>query len=196
VARGIVSGRSANDVVRPNRSQIDSTRQNASPSSLSFVRPRLLHGELLLKLRTLSAMLHQRSRHLRRRAKERMRTSQSRRALRGSWLSSRRGGKVGRRGSTRTIRARRRRRGRSRDSRVSRQGQSVVSSREGEQKGLELTFSSTVCFIATAWPYDPVELTEAIVIEIQETAVSRTRCVFLFGLARQLRRNSHALDSS
>lgn len=33
-----------------------------------------------------------------------------------------------------------------------------------------------VCFVATAWPYDPVELTESIVTELQATAVSQTRC--------------------
>lgn len=32
-----------------------------------------------------------------------------------------------------------------------------------------------VCFIATAWPYDPVELVEALVSEVQETGQSRTR---------------------
>lgn len=35
-----------------------------------------------------------------------------------------------------------------------------------------------VCFIATAWPYDPVELAEAIISEVQETGQSRTRSVF------------------
>lgn len=35
----------------------------------------------------------------------------------------------------------------------------------------------SVCFIAIAWPYDPVELVEAIVSEVQETGQSRTRCV-------------------
>lgn len=34
-----------------------------------------------------------------------------------------------------------------------------------------------MCFIATAWPYDPVELTEAIISEVQETGQSRTRFV-------------------
>ena len=34
-----------------------------------------------------------------------------------------------------------------------------------------------MCFIATAWPYDPVELTEAIIAEVQETGQSRTRFV-------------------
>lgn len=37
--------------------------------------------------------------------------------------------------------------------------------------------SGAVCFIATAWPYDPVELTEALVAEVQETGQSRTRYV-------------------
>ncbi|ORY84636.1 hypothetical protein BCR35DRAFT_351747 [Leucosporidium creatinivorum] len=51
----------------------------------------------------------------------------------------------------------------------------------GKPKGPKPRFqsveTSTECmlFIATAWPYDPVELTEAIVREIQETAVSHTR---------------------
>ena len=34
---------------------------------------------------------------------------------------------------------------------------------------------SLVCFIAIAWPYDPVELVEALVSEVQETGQSRTR---------------------
>lgn len=32
-----------------------------------------------------------------------------------------------------------------------------------------------VCFIATAWPYDPVELTQAIIAQVRETGQSRTR---------------------
>ncbi|GAA5984912.1 hypothetical protein JCM10908_002447 [Rhodotorula pacifica] len=39
------------------------------------------------------------------------------------------------------------------------------------------TDTECLCFIATAWPYDPVELTEAIVAEVQETGQSRTRYV-------------------
>ncbi|BGP42587.1 hypothetical protein JCM10449v2_006599 [Rhodotorula kratochvilovae] len=39
------------------------------------------------------------------------------------------------------------------------------------------TDTECLCFIATAWPYDPVELTEAIVSEVQETGQSRTRFV-------------------
>ncbi|GAA6039299.1 hypothetical protein JCM8097_003251 [Rhodosporidiobolus ruineniae] len=37
------------------------------------------------------------------------------------------------------------------------------------------TDTECLCFIATAWPYDPVELTEAIVAEVQETGIARTR---------------------
>ncbi|GAA5928362.1 hypothetical protein JCM1841_003541 [Sporobolomyces salmonicolor] len=37
------------------------------------------------------------------------------------------------------------------------------------------TGTECLCFIATAWPYDPVELVEAIVSEVQETGQSRTR---------------------
>ncbi|GAA5938141.1 hypothetical protein JCM3775_005355 [Rhodotorula graminis] len=39
------------------------------------------------------------------------------------------------------------------------------------------TDTECLCFIATAWPYDPVELTEALVAEVQETGQSRTRFV-------------------
>ncbi|GAA5873616.1 hypothetical protein JCM3774_004992 [Rhodotorula dairenensis] len=39
------------------------------------------------------------------------------------------------------------------------------------------TDTECLCFIATAWPYDPVELTEAIISELQETGQSRTRYV-------------------
>ncbi|GAA5965809.1 hypothetical protein JCM8115_003011 [Rhodotorula mucilaginosa] len=39
------------------------------------------------------------------------------------------------------------------------------------------TDTECLCFIATAWPYDPVELTEAIIAEVQETGQSRTRYV-------------------
>ncbi|GAA6007088.1 hypothetical protein JCM10207_001502 [Rhodosporidiobolus poonsookiae] len=39
------------------------------------------------------------------------------------------------------------------------------------------TDTECLCFIATAWPYDPVELTEALVSEVQETGVARTRFV-------------------
>ncbi|GAA5929557.1 putative tRNA acetyltransferase [Sporobolomyces koalae] len=39
------------------------------------------------------------------------------------------------------------------------------------------TGTECLCFIATAWPYDPVELVEAIVSEVQETGQSRTRYV-------------------
>ncbi|GAA5891575.1 hypothetical protein JCM6882_004514 [Rhodosporidiobolus microsporus] len=37
------------------------------------------------------------------------------------------------------------------------------------------TDTECLVFIATAWPYDPVELVEAIVSEVQETGVSRTQ---------------------
>ncbi|BGP19124.1 hypothetical protein JCM10213_005635 [Rhodosporidiobolus nylandii] len=37
------------------------------------------------------------------------------------------------------------------------------------------TDTECLCFIATAWPYDPVELTEAIVKQVQDTGVSQTR---------------------
>ncbi|BGP26850.1 THUMP domain protein [Rhodotorula toruloides] len=39
------------------------------------------------------------------------------------------------------------------------------------------TDTECLCFIATAWPHDPVELTEAIVSEVQETGQARTRFV-------------------
>ncbi|GAA5898167.1 putative tRNA acetyltransferase [Sporobolomyces salmoneus] len=39
------------------------------------------------------------------------------------------------------------------------------------------TGTECLCFIAIAWPYDPVELVEAIVSEVQETGQSRTRYV-------------------
>ncbi|GAA6017835.1 hypothetical protein JCM11491_004639 [Sporobolomyces phaffii] len=39
------------------------------------------------------------------------------------------------------------------------------------------TATECLCFIAIAWPYDPVELVEAIVSEVQETGQSRTRYV-------------------
>ncbi|GAA5913412.1 hypothetical protein JCM5296_000906 [Sporobolomyces johnsonii] len=39
------------------------------------------------------------------------------------------------------------------------------------------TGTECLCFIATAWPYDPVELVEALVSEVQETGQSRTRFV-------------------
>ncbi|GAA5838698.1 hypothetical protein JCM5353_000858 [Sporobolomyces roseus] len=39
------------------------------------------------------------------------------------------------------------------------------------------TGTECLCFIATAWPYDPVELVEALVSEVQETGQSRTRYV-------------------
>ncbi|GAA5995922.1 putative tRNA acetyltransferase [Rhodotorula paludigena] len=63
-------------------------------------------------------------------------------------------------------------------------GSSKAGAADAKGKGKERprfqsiqTDTECLCFIATAWPYDPVELTEAIVSEVQETGQSRTRFV-------------------
>ncbi|TNY18305.1 hypothetical protein DMC30DRAFT_355713 [Rhodotorula diobovata] len=65
-------------------------------------------------------------------------------------------------------------------------GSGGAATTEGQDKGKNkerprfqsiATDTECLCFIATAWPYDPVELTEALVAEVQETGQSRTRFV-------------------
>ncbi|KPV73897.1 uncharacterized protein RHOBADRAFT_54485 [Rhodotorula graminis WP1] len=56
-------------------------------------------------------------------------------------------------------------------------GQDKGKSKERPRFQSIATDTECLCFIATAWPYDPVELTEALVAEVQETGQSRTRFV-------------------